>query len=197
MPEPIQFTHYPIWERQPGEDENAFLNFTGYYLPSPKASVRKAYQNWINTQKGTNSSIPETVSGQWQENSRDYRWAERHRAYWLHTHQENLSWVEQQRRELMTLELTAAQLMMERAIEILALPTDPDRASPKDAAVLARASSELGRLALGLDNLDKCIDVVQKSGFQVILPEHLRELYVPQPPQHTQNSLPQSGGSGS
>lgn len=174
MPEPIEFDIYPCWEQQSGEDNEAYSAFVNWYLPLPKANMRLAYNNYWNVQIGTNSRKTEKVSGRWQDWGKEYRWGERHQSYWLEKAQSNLDWISAERQRLASMELTVAQAMMQRAIEILALPIDPERTSPKDAATLARAASELGRLALGLDNIDKAIDTLTKSGFSVGLGSEIK-----------------------
>ena len=43
MEEAIEFTVYPIWERQPEESVENHEKFYKYYLDSPRGSVNKAY----------------------------------------------------------------------------------------------------------------------------------------------------------
>jgi hypothetical protein len=171
---PIEFTHFPIWEKQPNEDESAFLLFQGYFLPSLKANLTEAYRRYItDTGKEENGRKIDDAPGQWKRDCEQYKWRERHTAFWRDHHQKNLDWIESERQKLATLELAAAQLMMQRAMQILALPIDP-RVSPKDAATLARAASELGRLSLSWDNLDRAIDIVTRQGFSVGLGSEIK-----------------------
>ncbi|MBE9242529.1 hypothetical protein [Synechocystis salina] len=137
--------------------------------------MTEAYRRYIaDTGKEENGRKIDDAPGQWKRDCDRYQWRSRHTAFWRDHHQKNLDWIESERQKLAALELATAQVMMQRAMQILALPIDPERVSPKDAATLARAASELGRLALSWDNLDRAIDIVTRQGFVVSINPEIR-----------------------
>jgi hypothetical protein len=190
MVETIAIDIFPCWERQSSEPEEKFLLFQGYFLPLPKANLTESYRRYKREMVGECSI--EDAPKAWRDDCDRYQWRSRHTAFWRDHHQKNLDWIESERQKLASLELATAQVMMQRAMQILALPIDPERVSPKDAATLARAASELGRLSLSWDNLDRAIDIVTRQGFSVGLGSEIKGMLADE----KISALPESRGNG-
>jgi hypothetical protein len=168
--EPIDLEYYPIWDKQPSEPEEKFLLFQRFFLPLPKANLTEAYRRFVaDSGKEESGRKIDDAPGQWKRDCEQYRWRERHTAYWLKKTHENREWREQKIREYQAENLDTAALLKQRAEEILT-NFDLAQAGPKDACQMLRLSKELTEEALSLTDLDKAALALFRAGFEITVP---------------------------
>lgn len=167
--EPIELEYYPVWDRQPTEPEEKFLLFQRFFLSLPKGNLTEAYRRFISESGGDRQPVRD-VSSQWRDDCDRYQWRERHLAYWRKQNLEDRERREERVREYHAECLETANLLKQRAEEILT-NFDLAQAGPKDACQLLRLSRELTEEALSLKDLDKAALVVLRNGFEISVPE--------------------------
>jgi hypothetical protein len=171
--EQIEFDNYPIWDKQSDESEDNFLRFNQWFLPQIKPNLLAAYRAYCQANgdgKRQNKLTLKDAPQSWRVACERDRWRERHRAYWRKLSQDNLQWQAEKLRELQEVELLLASRLLERANDILNLPTNPQNDRLKDATALVRTASDISRKALGQDNLNSAIALLTRNGFEVIDP---------------------------
>lgn len=170
----LEFDVYPIWEQQSGEDDGDYLKFKTFFLPQIKGSLMAAYRAYCESigkeDKGRKKLGLKDAPTSWKVCCESDRWRDRHRAYWRKISQDNLEWQQERLRELAEIELVLARRLLERANDILDLPTNPHNDRLKDSVALIRCGSELARSALGQDNLNSAIALLVRNGFEVVDP---------------------------
>ena len=171
--EQIEFDNYPIWDKQSDESEDNFLRFNQWFLPQIKPNLLAAYRAYCQANgdgKRQNKLTLKDAPQSWRVACERDRWRERHRAYWRKLSQDNLEWQAERLRELAEAELKLSKRLLERATDILDLPTNPHNDRLKDATALVRTASDISRKALGQDNLNSAIALLTRNGFEVIDP---------------------------
>lgn len=172
--EQVEFDVYPIWEQQNGEDDSNYLNFKTFFLPQIKGSLLAAYRAYTESldkaTKGRKKLTLKDAPTSWKVCCERDRWRDRHRAYWRKLSQDNLEWQAERLRELAEAELKLSKRLLERATDILDLPTNPHNDRLKDATALVRTASDISRKALGQDNLNAAFALLIRNGFEVIDP---------------------------
>lgn len=171
--EPIEFDKYPIWNKQTSETDDAYDRFYQWFLPQIKGSLLGAYRTYCEAQKdekGHGKLAIKDVPQSWRIDAEQYRWKERHRAYWRKVAQENLEWQRERLRELTEIELNLANQLFDKANQLLNMPVNPEVDRLKDSTNLIRTAGELARRSLGYDGLSQAIDKVNRSGLLVVDP---------------------------
>ena len=171
--ENLEFDKYPIWDKQSEESEEDFLKFSQWFLPQIKPNLLAAYRSYCQASEGRKRREKLTLKSapsNWRIACERDRWRDRHRAYWRKISQDNLEWQQERLRELQEIELILSRRLLERANDILDLPTNPHNDRLKDATNLIRTASDISRKALGQDNLNSAIALLIRNGFEVIDP---------------------------
>ena len=173
----LEFDVYPVWEQQSGEDDGDYLKFKTFFLPQIKGSLMAAYRAYCESigkeDKGRKKLGLKDAPTSWKVCCERDRWRDRHRAYWRKISQDNLEWQAERLRELQEIELILSRRLLERANDILNLPTNPHNDRLKDATNLIRTASEISRKALGQDSLNSAIALLVRNGFEVTDPTYL------------------------
>jgi len=163
--EQLELTNYPIWQQQDLEPMDVYLRFEAYFLPLPTANLAEAYRRY-KTDKVLEGR-PEPPKS-WRDDCEKYRWRERWQSHRSYQNQNNLAWLEQQRRLFLEQELAVAMKMINKANQVLNLRVNDEFDRLKDSATLLRCGSDLGRKALALNNIDSAIKTLESAGFTVI-----------------------------
>lgn len=169
----IEFNRFPIWDKQSEESEDSFLRFSQWFLPQNKPNLLAAYRAYCQANedgKRQNKLALKDAPQSWRVACERDRWRERHRAYYRKIAQDNLEWQQERLRELAEAELKLSKRLLERATDILDLPTNPQNDRLKDATALIRTASDVSRKALGQDNLNAAFALLIRNGFEVIDP---------------------------
>jgi hypothetical protein len=167
--EVIELEYYPIWDKQPSEPEEKFLNFERYFLPQPRANLTGAYRKYLADQ-GDEGREVDDANGQWKRDCDQYRWRERHLSYWRKKSLEDREQRDERVRQYHSECLDTAALLKSRAEEILN-NFDLAESSPKDACQMLRLAKELTEEALSLRDIDKAAMVLFRAGFEISVPE--------------------------
>ena len=171
--EQIEFDVYPIWDKQSDESEDSFNLFRLFFLPQVRPDLTNAYRRYcesLGDAKGRSKIASKEPPQNWRVSCERNRWRERHRAYYRKVAQDNLQWQAERLRELAEAELKLSKRLLERATDILDLPTNPQNDRLKDATALIRTASDVSRKALGQDNLNAAFALLIRNGFEVIDP---------------------------
>lgn len=167
--EQIVLENYPIWDRQPSEPEEKFLNFQRYFLSSPRPNLTGAYRVYLQDRGEEGREISD-ANGQWKRDAEKYQWRERHQAYWLKKTWDDQQWRDQKIKEHQATALDTVALLRLKAQEILEA-LDIEQTTARDACQMLRLANELAESALGYGDLDKAVNKVFASGLQVISPD--------------------------
>lgn len=174
--EQIEFNRFPIWEQQSEESEDSFNLFRLFFLPQVRPDLTNAYRRYcesLGDVKGRSKIASKEPPQNWRVSCERNRWRERHRAYYRKIAQDNLEWQQERLRELQEVELILSKRLLERATDILNLPTNPNNDRLKDATALIRTASDVSRKALGQDNLNAAFALLIRNGFEVTDPSLL------------------------
>ena len=174
--DPIEFDRFPIWDKQSEESEDIFNLFRLFFLPQVRPDLSNAYRRYcdnLGDDRGRSKIKIKDPPQNWRVSCERYRWRDRHRAYWRKISQDNLEWQAERLRELAEIELILSRRLLERANDILDLPTNPHNDRLKDATNLIRTASDISRKALGQDNLNSAIALLVRNGFEVTDPTYL------------------------
>lgn len=175
---PIEFGHYPIWERQPYEMAQWFEKFQAFYihLPAGYRTLNRAFNDCA-TSAGeeipkTESKRNITVPEQWQLAYKMYRWEDRAKAYWLKKIQDQEAYRNGILNQIIDKSIKNAFKTLEKSEEINNRSLDDPNGnwSHKDAVIMTKAVTEIVEKALGLDTVEYAISILQKNGLAVIDP---------------------------
>ena len=175
---PIEFGHYPIWERQPYEMAQWFEKFQAFYihLPAGYRTLNRAFNDCA-TSAGeeipkTESKRNITVPEQWQLAYKMYRWEDRAKAYWLKKIQDQEAYRNGILNQIIEKSIKNALKTLEKSEEINNRSLDDPNGnwSHKDAVIMTKAVTEIVEKALGLDTVEYAISILQKNGLAVIDP---------------------------
>lgn len=176
---PIEFGHYPIWERQPYEMAQWFEKFQAFYihLPAGYRTLNRAFNDCA-TSAGeeipkTESKRSITVPEQWQLAYKMYRWEDRAKAYWLKKIQDQEAYRNGILNQIIDKSIKNAFKTLEKSEEINNRSLDDPNGnwSHKDAVIMTKAVTEIVEKALGLDTVEYAISILQKNGLAVIDPD--------------------------
>lgn len=176
---PIEFGHYPIWERQPYEMAQWFEKFQAFYihLPAGYRTLNRAFNDCA-TSAGeeipkTESKRNITVPEQWQLAYKMYRWEDRAKAYWLKKIQDQEAYRNGILNQIIDKSIKNAFKTLEKSEEINNRSLDDPNGnwSHKDAVIMTKAVTEIVEKALGLDTVEYAISILQKNGLAVIDPD--------------------------
>lgn len=192
--EPIEFTHYPVWEQQPYEMSEWFEVFQEFYLilPSRFRTINRAYNNCAEVAgekiEKTKNKRAKTVDRDWVLAHKMYRWEDRAREYWLKKIQDQEGYVDsilQKIREktlLITLKsfdkieaMTNYPISRKQITSVdengnpLQITIEPNgNWSHRDAPQMAKTLTETLEKVLGFNSLEYALNVVQKNGLTVV-----------------------------
>ena len=176
---PIEFGHYPIWERQPYEMAQWFEKFQAFYihLPAGYRTLNRAFNDCA-TSAGekipkTESKRNITVPEQWQLAYKMYRWEDRAKAYWLKKIQDQEAYRNGILNQIIDKSIKNAFKTLEKSEEINNRSLDDPNGnwSHRDAIIMTKAVTEIVEKALGLDTVEYAISILQKNGLAVIDPD--------------------------
>lgn len=176
---PIEFGHYPIWERQPYEMAQWFEKFQAFYihLPAGYRTLNRAFNDCA-TSAGeeipkTESKRNITVPEQWQLAYKMYRWEDRAKAYWLKKIQDQEAYRNGILNQIIDKSIKNAFKTLEKSEEINNRSLDDPNGnwSHKDAIIMTKAVTEIVEKALGLDTVEYAISILQKNGLAAIDPD--------------------------
>ena len=176
---PIEFVHYPIWERQPYEMAQWFEKFQAFYihLPAGYRTLNRAFNDCA-TSAGeeipkTESKRNITVPEQWQLAYKMYRWEDRAKAYWLKKIQDQEAYRNEILNQIIDKSIKNAFKTLEKSEEINNRSLDDPNGnwSHKDAIIMTKAVTEIVEKALGLDTVEYAISILQKNGLAAIDPD--------------------------
>ncbi|BBG57926.1 hypothetical protein [uncultured phage] len=176
---PIEFGHYPIWERQPYEMAQWFEKFQAFYihLPAGYRTLNRAFNDCA-TSAGeeipkTESKRNITVPEQWQLAYKMYRWEDRAKAYWLKKIQDQEAYRNEILNQIIDKSIKNAFKTLEKSEEINNRSLDDPNGnwSHKDAIIMTKAVTEIVEKALGLDTVEYAISILQKNGLAAIDPD--------------------------
>lgn len=174
---PIEFGHYPIWERQPYEIAQWFEKFQAFYIHLP-AGYRTLNRAFNDCATSAGEEIPPTrrniaIPEQWQLAYKMYRWEDRAKAYWLKKIQDQEAYRNGILNQIIDKSIKNAFKTLEKSEEINNRSLDDPNGnwSHKDAIVMTKAVTEIVEKALGLDTVEYAISILQKNGLAVIDPD--------------------------
>lgn len=176
---PIEFGHYPIWERQPYEMAQWFEKFQAFYIHLP-AGYRTLNRAFNDCATSAGEEIPRseskrsiTVPEQWQLAYKMYRWEDRAKAYWLKKIQDQEAYRNEILNQIIDKSIKNAFKTLEKSEEINNRSLDDPNGnwSHKDAVIMTKAVTEIVEKALGLDTVEYAISILQKNGLAVIDPD--------------------------
>jgi len=176
---PIEFGHYPIWERQPYEMAQWFEKFQAFYIHLP-AGYRTLNRAFNDCAMSAGEEIPKTeskrsitVPEQWQLAYKIYRWEDRAKAYWLKKIQDQEAYRDGILNQIIDKSIKNAFKTLEKSEEINNRSLDDPNGhwSHKDAAIMTKAVTEIVEKALGLDTVEYAISILQKNGLAAIDPD--------------------------
>lgn len=176
---PIEFGHYPIWERQPYEMAQWFEKFQAFYIHLP-AGYRTLNRAFNDCATSAGEEIPRseskrsiTVPEQWQLAYKMYRWEDRAKAYWLKKIQDQEAYRNEILNQIIDKSIKNAFKTLEKSEEINNRSLDDPNGnwSHKDAIVMTKAVTEIVEKALGLDTVEYAISILQKNGLAAIDPD--------------------------
>lgn len=176
---PIEFGHYPIWERQPYEMAQWFEKFQAFYIHLP-AGYRTLNRAFNDCATSAGEEIPRseskrsiTVPEQWQLAYKMYRWEDRAKAYWLKKIQDQEAYRNEILNQIIDKSIKNAFKTLEKSEEINNRSLDDPNGnwSHKDAVIMTKAVTEIIEKALGLDTVEYAISILQKNGLAVIDPD--------------------------
>jgi len=176
---PIEFGHYPIWERQPYEMAQWFEKFQAFYIHLP-AGYRTLNRAFNDCAMSAGEEIPKTeskrsitVPEQWQLAYKIYRWEDRAKAYWLKKIQDQEAYRDGILNQIIDKSIKNAFKTLEKSEEINNRSLDDPNGnwSHKDAVIMTKAVTEIVEKALGLDTVEYAISILQKNGLAAIDPD--------------------------
>jgi hypothetical protein len=174
---PIEFGHYPIWERQPYEMAQWFEKFQAFYIHLP-AGYRTLNRAFNDCATSAGEEIPPTrrniaIPEQWQLAYKMYRWEDRAKAYWLKKIQDQEAYRNGILNQIIDKSIKNAFKTLEKSEEINNRSLDDPNGnwSHKDAIVMTKAVTEIVEKALGLDTVEYAISILQKNGLAAIDPD--------------------------
>lgn len=174
---PIEFGHYPIWERQPYEMAQWFEKFQAFYIHLP-AGYRTLNRAFNDCATSAGEEIPPTrrniaIPEQWQLAYKMYRWEDRAKAYWLKKIQDQEAYRNGILNQIIDKSIKNAFKTLEKSEEINNRSLDDPNGNwnHKDAIIMTKAVTEIVEKALGLDTVEYAISILQKNGLAVIDPD--------------------------
>lgn len=193
-PSPIEFTHYPVWEKQPYEMPEWFERFQAFYLmmPSGYRTLNRAYNDCTEVAREeiekTKNKRAKTVPREWDLAHKMYRWEDRAREYWIKKIQDQEGYIDsvlQKIREktlLVTLKsfdkieaMTNYPISRKQITSVdengrpLQVTIEPNgNWSHRDAPQMAKTLAETLEKVLGFNSLEYALTVVQKNGLTVV-----------------------------
>jgi hypothetical protein len=195
--EPIEFTNYPIWEKQPYEMTEWYDRFRLWYLGIP-AGYRTLNRSYNNCAGSAGEEIPKTqtkraktVPDDWILAHKMYRWEDRAREYWLKKIQDQDGYIDSILAKIREQTLRIAEKSLDKIEAMTNYPisrrtvTSVDETgrpiqitiepngnwSHRDALSMSKTLTDVLEKVMGFDTLDYAINVIQKNGLAVIDPD--------------------------